>query len=180
MFFEDLCLGRAWTIGVFTFVASPRTWAADGLFAIASLIVVSTGLLPNFLCKPFSVSWSRVRTLGVSEIETNTHLQFKHAFPRCNGVRGGGLDLELSGFIVRRLVRIFEWALKSWKPWSLCKIYTGCVRDVGSLLEGGWGRREKASQNRPLYTSLHISKLINPDPERTLRKVSLSGTWNLD
>ena len=56
MFFEDLCLGRAWAIGVFTLVASPRAWAADGLFAVASLNNVSVGSLPSLLCKPFFVS----------------------------------------------------------------------------------------------------------------------------
>lgn len=44
MFFEDLCLGRAWTIGVFAFIASPCAWAANGLFTVTFLITVSEGL----------------------------------------------------------------------------------------------------------------------------------------
>jgi len=61
MFFEDLCLGRAWTIGVFAFIASPCARAADGLFTVAFLIIVSDGQLPNSLSEPFSVSWLWVR-----------------------------------------------------------------------------------------------------------------------
>ena len=80
------------------------------------------------------------------ESETNTHLQFKHAFPRCNGARGGGLVLELSKLIARRLVQIFDRALKSWRPLSLQIIYGLCGRE-GSLWEGKVGGREQNSKN---------------------------------
>ena len=56
MLFEDLCLGRAWAVGVFAFITSPCAWAADRLFAIASLMIVSVDWLSNFLYKPSSVS----------------------------------------------------------------------------------------------------------------------------
>lgn len=61
MLFEDLCLGRTRTIGVFAFIVSPRAWAADGLLTIASLITVSVGLSQDHSSKPFFVSWSQVR-----------------------------------------------------------------------------------------------------------------------
>ena len=56
--------------------------------------------------------------LGASEIDTNTNLQFKHAFPRCNGESWREVGLDLCKLMVGRFVQIFERALKSSKPWS--------------------------------------------------------------
>ena len=108
MFFERLCLGRAWTVSVFTFITSPCTWATDRLFAVTFLMIVSAGRFPDFLGKPFFVSWRRVRDLGILGNERNTHLQFRHAFPRCSGEGRGGLDLELSKLMVGSFVQISE------------------------------------------------------------------------
>lgn len=47
----------------------------------------------------------------------STHRQFKQAFPRCNGVGGGDVDLDVSKLMVGRLVRISGLALESRKPW---------------------------------------------------------------
>lgn len=73
---------------------------------------------------------------GGSETETSTYLQFKHAFPRCNGEEGGDLVLESSELMVGRLVRIFGWNLQSWLPWRRRR-YTSLVRNSGTLSEGG-------------------------------------------
>lgn len=56
MLFEDLCLGRARAVGVFAFITSPCAWATDGLFPVASLMIVSVYRLKNCLRKPFFVS----------------------------------------------------------------------------------------------------------------------------
>ena len=79
------------------------------------------------------------KDLWDSEIKTNTDLQFKHAFPRCNGERGGELGLEVAWLMVGGFIQIFERVLKSWRPWSFWRIYIGCVRGVGSLSEGEVG-----------------------------------------
>ena len=110
MFFQDLGLGRAWAIGVFAFVVSTCAWTAGGLFPITPLMLVSSMQLPDiFLCKPFFVYWSQVSGLRVSETGIKSHRQFKHAFPRCKGVGGGDLDLDVSKLIVESSYEYADW-----------------------------------------------------------------------
>ena len=87
------------------------------------------------------------KSLGVPKIETNTHLQFKHAFPRCNGERRWGeLDLDLCEFMIGGFVQIFEWALKNLKPWLLWNIYMNYVKDQDRVRKGKLGWKGKKPQ----------------------------------
>lgn len=47
MFFKNLCLGRAWSIGVLAFIVSPPARATDRFVAIAPLMMMSASQLTS-------------------------------------------------------------------------------------------------------------------------------------
>ena len=93
MFLKDLRLGRSWAIGVFALIASPCTRATNGFFTIAPLGTVSRSQSLDIFLQTILrfLIMGKMSAIGpITEISTD--LQFKHAFPRCNG--GGGEDLD--------------------------------------------------------------------------------------